>query len=251
MKRLFAAVLVGVAMISGSVFAEEDDNKKTTGDDATDREMVKLQKKSGALETCTATVSTTIRVEDQEVTVTAQGLFKKPGKMRIEESLPDGGGQVVVSDGSYLWMHDRTENMVSRINLARVYQMTEMEADVHQHDPLRPFRGVEWSSIRHTGQETVDGVSHETFEAKLLPSLLFAQLPSPPERVILSVHPVDGLLRRAQLYDAEDNEIVVQTFTDVQANRKLNKKSFEFVVPAGAHPMDATNEMIGFFNSVK
>ena len=252
MKRLIAIlVLLALSGASESLLAKENDNTKTTGDDATDREMVKLQKKSRSLKTCTATVTTTIRVEDQEVTVTGSGIFMGPGKMRVEESLPDGGGQVVLSDGSYLWMHDRSENMVSRINLARVYQVTKMEADVHQFDPLRPFRGVDWSSIRYTGKDSVDGAVYEGFAASTLPSLLSAQLPSPPVRVKLSVHPADGLLRMARLYDADENEVVVQTFSDLQGNREVDSKLFEFVAPAGAHPMDATDELIGFFKSVE
>jgi outer membrane lipoprotein-sorting protein len=251
MKRLLTVAALLMFATSSLTFAKDKDNTKTTGDDATDREMVKLQKKSKVLKTCTATVSTTIRVGDQEVTVAGSGIFKGPGKMRIEESLPDGGGQVVLSDGSYLWMYDRSENMVSRINLSRVYQMTKMEADVHQFDPLRPFRGVKWSTIRHTGPDTIEGVIHESFEAEPLPSILAAQLPSPPVRVRLAIHPTDGLLRSARLYDAEDNEIVVQAFSDIQGNRELEDKSFEFIVPAGAHPMDATNEMIDFFKSVE
>ena len=244
-------VLLLVLTVSSPLIAEDDDNKKTTGHDATDGKMVELQKMSKPLETCTALVSTTIRIGDQEVTVDANGTFQKSSRMRIEESLPGGGGSVTLSDGSYLWMHDRSENMVTRINLARVYQVTEMEADVHQFDPLRPFRGVKWSTIRHTGLDTIEGVVHEAFEAEPLPSILFAQLPSPPTKVLLSVHPGDGLLRRASLFDAGGSEIVVQRFTEVQGNRKLDKKTFEFIVPAGAHPMDATEEMIGLFSDLK
>ena len=245
MKKWLVAFLMTFS--ATAVLAEEKDNTKSSGDDKTDREMVKLQKKSKGLQTCTATVTTMIRVEDQEITVSGRGLFKGPGKMRVEESLPDGGGQVVLNDGSYLWMHDKSENMVSRINLSRVYLVTKFEADVHQFDPLRPFRGVDWESIRYTGTDSIDGVVHEAFEAATLPSLYFAQLPSPPTKAKLSVHPADGLLRRVRFYDADDNEIIVQAFSDVQGNREISDKQFEFVVPAGAHPMDATNEMVSFF----
>tara|TARA_B100000700_G_scaffold328584_2_gene446912 strand:- start:29 stop:781 length:753 start_codon:yes stop_codon:yes gene_type:complete len=234
-------------LAASSVFAEEKDNTKTTGDDKTDGQMVKLQKKAKGLKTCKATISTTIRIEDQEVTVEGKGLFKGPGKMRVEESMPDGGGQVVLSDGSYLWIHDLSENMVTRINLGRVYQITQLEADVHQFDPLRPFRGVTWESIRYAGQEVSDGETLETFDATPQPSILFAQLPTPPAKVKLAIHPGDGLLRTARLYDADGNEMIVQAFSNVQGNRELEDKRFEFVVPAGAHPMDATNETIGLF----
>ena len=240
-----------VVLIGSTVFAKDKDNTKTTGDDNTDREMVKLQKKTKGLETCVATVSTTIRIEDQEVTISGPGMFKGPGKMRVKKSLPDGSSQLVLNDGSYLWIHDRAENLVSRINLSRVYQATKMEADVDQSDPLRPFRGLDWGTIRYTGTDTIAGIIHEAFVATPLPSLLLAQLPSPPAQIKLSVHPVDGLLRRARLYDAEGNKIIVQTFTDVQGNRDLDNKQFEFIVPAGAHPMDATNETIAFYKSLE
>ena len=251
--KLLVMALMGVVLVlsTSPVSCKEDDPTKTTGDSKTDRAMVKLQKKSKALKTCTAQISTTIRIEDQEITISGPGMFKGPGKMRVEKTLPDGSTQLVVNDGSYLWILDRSENMVSRINLSRVYKMTHIEADADQFDPLRPFRGVDWSTIRYVGTDTVSGVVHEAFEATPLPSLLSAQLPSPPTKVRLSIHPVDGLLRVARLYDAENIEIIVQVFSDVQGNRELDDKLFEFIVPAGAHPMDATNETIDFFQSIQ
>ena len=84
--------------------------------------------------------------------------------------------------------------------------MTHIEADADQFDPLRPFRGVDWSTIRYAGTDTVSGVAHEAFTAALLSSLLSAQLPSPPVKVRLSIHPGDGLLRVARLYDRKNNE---------------------------------------------
>jgi outer membrane lipoprotein-sorting protein len=250
MKHLIPAILL-LIICSSPLRSEDDDNRKTTGDDKTDKQMVELQKKSKGLKTCTAHVSTLIRIEDQEVTIAGPGMFMGPGKMRIEKSLPDGSAQLVINDGSYLWIHDKTENMVSRINLARVYQVTKIEADTDQFDPLRPFRGVDWKTIRYTGKDTIAGIPHAGFDATPMPTLLFAQLPSPPAKVKLSVHLVDGLLRRARIYDEEGIEIIVQEFSDVQGNRELDKKQFEFIVPAGAHPMDATSETIEFFKSIQ
>lgn len=251
MKRLMTVTIrVVFALAISPVSGKENDNTQTTGDDRTDREMVKLQKKSKGLKTCTALISTTIRIEDREETIVGPGMFKGPGKMRLEKSQPEESAQLVVNDGSYLWIYDKAENMVSKINLFRVYQATHIEADVDQFDPLRPFRGVDWSTIRHTGTDTISGFVHEAFEAAPLLSFLFA-LPSPPAKVRLSIHPGDGLLRRARIYDAENKEIFVQTFSDVQGNRELDDRLFEFIVPAGAHPMDATNETIGFFQSIE
>jgi outer membrane lipoprotein-sorting protein len=244
-------MLLLLAFLVSPLWSEEKENGKSTGDDRTDREMVELQKKSKGLRTCTAQVSTLIRIDDQEVTIAGPGMFKGPGKMRIEKSLPDGSAQLVINDGSYLWIHDKSENMVSRINLARVYQVTQVEADADQFDPLRPFRGVDWSTIRYTGPDTLAGIVHAGFEATPTPTLLFAQLPSPPTKVKLSIHLGDGLLRRARIYDAEENEIFVQEFAEVQGNRELDNKLFEFIVPAGAHPMDATTEIIDFFQSIE
>jgi outer membrane lipoprotein-sorting protein len=249
-RFVLCAIFLLAASVPSSVWSD-DDNKKTTGDDKTDRKMVELQKKSKSIKTCAAQVSTIIRIEDQEVTISGPGFFKGPGKMRIEKSLPDGSAQLVINDGSYLWIHDETENLVSRINLARVYQVTKIEADADQFDPLRPFRGIDWSTIRYTGDVTVAGAVHAIFEAKPLPTLLFAQLPSPPARVILNIHEADGLLRQARIYDAEDNEIIVQDFLEVQGNREIDDKQFEFIVPAGAHPMDATSDAISFFKSIE
>jgi len=251
MKRLISGLLFLTICMASTWGKEDDDNRKTTGDDKTDKAMVELQKKSKGLKSCSAHVSTLIKIEDQEVTIAGPGMFKGPGKMRIEKSLPDGGAQLVINDGSYLWIHDKTENMVSRINLARVYQVTKIEADADQFDPLRPFRGVDWNTIRYTGNDTISGIVHAEFEAKPMPTLLFAQLPSPPVKVKLSVHLADGLLRSARIYDEAENEIIVQTFSNVQGNRELNNRQFEFIIPVGAHPMDVTTEAVKFFQSIE
>ena len=56
--------------------------------------------------------------------------------------------------------------------------------------------------------------------------------------------PEDGLLRRVGFFDAANNEIITQTFHNLTVNPDLKDNWFEFIVPAGAHVIDATDDAI-------
>ena len=71
-----------------------------------------------------------------------------------------------------MWTYDREEKIVSKVNLGRVYRITNLEADADQADPLRPFRGLEWTSIRYTADEIFEERPHRVFEAKPKVNLL-------------------------------------------------------------------------------
>jgi len=223
-----------------------DDEGQTTTDTATDSVMVMLQERSELVRSCAADIRTVVTLGDQSVEVRGTGFFRLPNLMRIEKQVAEDAKEVVVSDGSYLWMHDVTENAVTRINLSRVYRSVDIEADLDQFDPLRPFRGVEWESIRHVGSDTVAAI--QIFTATPLPNLLTAQLPTRVDRVELRVGTADGLLHSSTLLDGEGSPVIAQRFTEIR-KEEIDPGRFRFVVPAGAHPMDATAEVIQLLGS--
>ena len=239
MKRWVIAMLILTTQVSA-----ENENKMSTGDGKTDAIMVEMQKNAREIATCRAEQTTVIRIMDQELTLNASATFQRPNLMRLD-TVQD---QVIISqrlsDGGLMWTYDREEKIVSKVNLGRVYRITNLEADADQADPLRPFRGLEWTSIRYTADEIFEEHPHRVFEAKPMTNLLHAQLPVSLVKAQLLINPEDGLLRRIGFFDVEDNEIITQTFHNLTINPDLNDKWFEFIVPAGAHVIDATDDAI-------
>ncbi len=240
---MVGAVTILVSLLYAPLWGAEE-NKRSTKDAATDSVMVSLQALSKGVVSCVADVETVVTIEGQRVEIQGTGSFKLPNRMRVEKRLADGAREVSVSDGSYLWMYDVDENTVTRINLSSVYSATDVEADLDQFDPLRPFRGVEWESIRHAGEDTTGGATVQIFWARPLPNLLTTQLPTTIDRVELRVASKDGLLRSATLLNVDRNAVIVQRFKNIDSDQDVDDGRFRFVVPAGAHPVDATSEMI-------
>lgn len=246
MKRYIIALLILTAQVSA-----EDDKKMTTGDGKTDAVMVEIQKLVREIDRCAGTQTTVIRIQGQELTLRANAAFKRPNLMRLDTVEDTEIIAQRLSDGGLMWTYSRAEKIVSKVNLGRVYRLTALEADADQADPLRPFRGLEWTTIRYTGDEIFDDRPHRVFEAKPKVNLLHAQLPIPLVKAQLTIDAETGLLRATRLFDASDNEIIAQTFHNLTVNPDLKDTKFEFIVPSGAHIIDATDEAIQALKAVE
>ena len=245
--------LVGLlVLLMGPVRGAEgqDEGKMSTGDDKTDAMMVELQGLSKEAEACVAHMTTVIRVMDQVLTLEANTAFKRPNLMRIDTVQGETVVSRRLSDGGLMWNYDKEEKIATKVNLGRVYRTTKLEADGDQPDPLRPFRGLEWKTIRYQGQEPLDGKLYRVFEANPIPNMLHAQLPEPPVKVQIYVDANDGLLRISKLLDGAGNEILSLRFKNLTLNPKLEGKSFEFLIPSGAHVMDATDDLVQLFKTL-
>lgn len=246
MKRYIIALLILTAQVSA-----EDDKKMSTGDGKTDAVMVEIQKLVRAIDRCAGTQTTVIRIQGQELTLRANAAFKRPNLMRLDTVEDTEIIAQRLSDGGLMWTYSRAEKIASKVNLGRVYRLTALEADADQADPLRPFRGLEWTTIRYTGDEIFDDQPHRVFEAKPKVNLLHAQLPIPLVKAQLTINAETGLLRATRLFDASDNEIISQTFHNLIVNPDLKDTKFEFIVPSGAHIIDATDEAIQALKAVE
>lgn len=246
MKRYVIALLILTAHVSA-----EDEKKMTTGDGKTDAVMVEIQKLVRAIDRCAGTQTTVIRIHGQELTLRANAAFKRPNLMRLDTVEDTEIIAQRLSDGGLMWTYSRAEKIASKVNLGRVYRLTDLEADADQADPLRPFRGLEWTTIRYTGDEIFDDRPHRVFEAKPKVNLLHVQLPIPLVKAQLTINAETGLLRATRLFDASDNEIIAQTFHNLTVNPDLKDTKFEFIVPSGAHIIDATDEAIQALKAVE
>ncbi len=246
MKRYLIAMLILTAQVSA-----EDADEMSTGDGKTDAVMVEIQKLVREIDRCAGTQTTVIRIQGQELTLRANAAFKRPNLMRLD-TVEDA--EIIaqrLSDGGLMWTYDRAEKIASKVNLGRVYRLTDLEADADQADPLRPFRGLEWTTIRYTGDEIFDDQPHRVFEAKPKVNLLHAQLHLPLVKAQLTINAETGLLRETRLFDASDDEIIAQTFHNLTINPDLKDAKFEFIVPSGAHIIDATDEAIQALKAVE
>ena len=245
LKMVFRNALGLCAVVGLSCWAfDAGADKLSTGDEKTDAMMVEMQKKASDITSCKARTVMTLQIEDQTLEVRGQGIFRGPGQIRLEKVLPDGGRQTLVAGGGLLWIYDDQERIASRVNLARVYEATKQEADGDHADALRPFRGLQWKTIRYVGDETLGEIVHRVFEAAPDVPLLQAQLQTVLSKARIYLHPDDGLLRLIRFYDASGNEVISHRFDEVVVNPELDRDTFEFVIPAGAHIMDSTDDMI-------
>ncbi len=218
--------------------------KVSTGDVRTDSVLVEVQKRLSAVRTCRAQVVTVLRMMGQQIQVRDTAAYKVPARIRLEKVLPGGIREITVSTGSIMWTYDSEEQMAIRINLARVYRSTGREADVYQPDPTRPFRGLEWKTIRAVGTEPLGADTLHVFEAVPQVNLMQAELQIRLTKVRFSIHPTDGLLRFVRFYDGSGDEILSQRFEEVELNPELDNSLFEFIIPANAGVLDKTDDVI-------
>ena len=245
-------VLLLVGLLGAAPGAALAKGKKlSTGDTKTDGMMVALQEKTKAVEACTGKMVTTLRMMGQEVAIQYDAAFKRPNRIRLDLIQAGAVLATIVSDGGLLWVYEAGEKLVTKVNRSRVYRATELEADADQPDPIRPFRGLVWPSIRYAGDETVGARTLRVFEALPKPNPMQAQLPVAPVKVKIYVDSEDGLLRTVRSYDAAGAEIMIQQFSDVRVTPNLADSRFEFVIPAGAHVIDATDDTVQLLKALK
>lgn len=244
MKLVIQFVLCFV-LVNGLALA--DDKKVSTGDAKTDAAIVDVQSKRGATSQCQARLVTTYKVMDQEIEEVSEAFFKAPGLIFLGVS--DNGKWVpsMVSDAGVLWTYDAEEKIVTKFNRGRIYRETELEVDAYVPDLLRPYRGVVWESIRLKSTSDKDVY---LFDAQLKPNLLNAQLPVALVQAQIVIAKKDGLLRQVTALDAEGNDVVTRRFENIQPTAKVPNKIFEFVIPAGAHVIDGTEDAVQLLKSL-
>jgi outer membrane lipoprotein carrier protein len=145
--------------------------------------------------------------------------LKKPGKLRWEYTAPTP--QEIVSDGTRLWVYTRE---LKQVNVSAAPQA---------------LAGPAGSFLQGLGQV------REHFRARFLnpaqptdpEGLVVLDLaPKEPQplmaRLILSVDPASWLVKKAVIYDEQDNTVTVR-FLEVWVNSGLTDQLFVFVPPPG------------------
>ena len=179
----------------------------------------KVQERYDSTRDFSAKVTQEMTISSLGRTTSAQGTvaFKKPGKMRWE--LDHDAPQVIVADGSTLWLYQPKEHQVMK---------APFDAAFRSSTPISFLTGV--GRIAQDFDASLDGTSAD---GKLVYLMLIPRRDSTTiGKLRLTVASDSGEIRGAEIFDPLGNVSRLQ-FSDIRRNQDLPDKDFVFEVPAG------------------
>lgn len=179
----------------------------------------KVQERYDSTRDFTAKVTQEMTIASLGKTTAAQGTvaFKKPGKMRWE--LDHDAPQVIVADGSTLWLYQPKEHQVIKAPFDDAFRSTT---------PISFLTGV--GNIAQDFDMSIEGASANggLVYLMLVPRRDSATL----GKLRLTVASDSGEIRGAEIFDPLGNVSRLQ-FSDIRRNQNLPDKDFVFEVPPG------------------
>ena len=179
----------------------------------------KVQERYDSTRDFTAKVTQEMTIASLGKTTAAQGTvaFKKPGKMRWE--LDHDAPQVIVADGSTLWLYQPKEHQVIKAPFDDAFRSTT---------PISFLTGV--GNIAQDIDMSLEGASANggLVYLMLVPRRDSATL----GKLRLTVASDSGEIRGAEIFDPLGNVSRLQ-FSDIRRNQNLPDKDFVFEVPPG------------------
>lgn len=157
-----------------------------------------------------------VRLEEAGTTQTIEGKIQylKPERLRIEHSRPER--QTVVSDGKAIWIHRHSSNQVIQSDLA----------DWRKADPMVASL-LDFGGYANLGKRYEVAYSSPTREVSLTPKDKGAGF-----RLVLRLEDRTWFPAETELTVAQMK--VRTTLEDVEFNKELDEKEFEFKPPPGA-----------------
>ncbi len=215
MKIFFINVLLIITVSAGNVFAAEKTlpQAEVTQTEITQGEVY-LEDFLANTKTLEARFQQTLRTHDGEVLQQTEGDFylDRPGKFRWNYESPYE--QVIVSDGSRIWIYDVELQQVTVQKQSATLPTTPMAL---LEDSFKLHQSFKVSPLDHH-----DGVYRLKLESKTSESD-FAEI-------------IVGLdakgLRFMQLHD-QFEQVTDIVFSNIESNVKLAKEIFEFIPPEG------------------
>jgi outer membrane lipoprotein carrier protein len=185
----------------------------------------KVQQRYDDTRDFTADVTQEMTIASLGKTVTSSGTvsFKKPGRLRWE--ITQGDAQVVVADGTTLWLFQPREKQVLK---------TPFDAAFRSATPLSFLTGV--GQIQRDFEVTLDSAppKSDLISLTLVPRRDGASV----GRLRLLVAPDTFDIRGADVYDPQGNVSRLR-FTHLRRNQGLDDAQFVFKVPPGVDVVDA------------
>jgi outer membrane lipoprotein carrier protein len=185
----------------------------------------KVQERYDATRDFTATVTQEMTIASLGKTTTARGTvaFKKPGKMRWE--LDHDAPQVIVADGSTLWLYQPKEHQVLKAPFDAAFRSTT---------PISFLTGV--GRIAQDFDVSIDGTSAN---GQLVYLILVSRRDSATVgKLRLTVARDSGEIRGAEVHDPLGNVSRLQ-FDDIRRNQDLPDDRFVFQLPQGVDVITA------------
>ena len=210
-----------------------------------------LEAKAAEVKTYRADMTIEMQMMGQSMVSKGTMIFKAPGKTRMETVMKMGAmemKQVNVVDGETAWTHQPAMNMVTKIDLKKVAEVTGNAAGTSgAGDVSRPFQPLRPGTVQHLRADSLGDTEVHVFEGS-------PQMSGPanasmmPAKLQLWVGTADGMVRKTVMLDANGTPMMTQTFTNVRINTEVADTLFEFTPPAGAQVMDMTE---GTLNMVR
>ena len=185
----------------------------------------RVQERYDATRDFTATVTQEMTIASLGKTTTARGTvaFRKPGKMRWE--LDHDAPQVIVADGSTLWLYQPKEHQVLKAPFDSAFRSTT---------PISFLTGV--GRIAQDFDVSVDGTSAD---GQLVYLMLVSRRDSATVgKLRLTVARDSGEIRGAEVHDPLGNVSRLQ-FDDIRRNQDLADDRFVFQLPQGVDVITA------------
>ncbi|MFI5394835.1 MAG: outer membrane lipoprotein carrier protein LolA [Candidatus Binatia bacterium] len=185
----------------------------------------RVQERYDATRDFTATVTQEMTIASLGKTTTARGTvaFKKPGKMRWE--LDHDTPQVIVADGSTLWLYQPKEHQVLKAPFDAAFRSTT---------PISFLTGV--GRIVQDFDVSADGTSAD---GQLVHLMLVSRRDSATVgKLRLTVARDSGEIRGAEVHDPLGNVSRLQ-FDDIRRNQDLSDDRFVFQLPQGVDVITA------------
>jgi len=183
-----------------------------------------LQAKADALTSYKARFSLEVKEEGEEpIALEGQLFYQRPNLRRLEIRYAGEteNSQLLVDDGKAEWQHGIEDNSI--------YKIVNPPPPPGPH---QPFVDLQLDTLRFIERIEADGQTLLRFEADPLETVNEAA-PVKVETVRVDVAEGDGLTRRTALLTAEDKEILIHRFYDIEVNAPIPPESFVFAVPDG------------------
>lgn len=186
------------------------------------------------------TLTTTMEMMGNSMTVGGKILFKRPDLIRMENtgSLPTGTS-ITISDSKTTWVHQPQINMVVKIDIERIRgEFPDYEAN---NNLFNPFQGLDAESIQFIRHTAFGGGEVAVFQGKTkgkMAQMGLGQLE--PEWVEVWIGMDDGLLRKMVMYRKDGTQVMAVDATVDEIDPVIPDSAFVFIPPEGAQVMDAT-----------
>jgi outer membrane lipoprotein-sorting protein len=229
-------------------------NSPLRGEDETKQIIADLQAKAAAVKSYRADTTTTIQMMGKKMSMPGNIVFKKPKKSRSETVMDMGAvkmQQIHVSDGKTAWMYQPKMKMVTRIDLEKVAAETKKEpAGQETTDICKPLQCLQRESISHVRTEEIEGSKVCVFQG--LPGKSgFQKMPFNLAKMEMWVGADDGVMRKMIMFNDEGNEVMSQSYTNIQLNIEVADSQFEFTPPEGVQVLNMTEGTIAMIKEMK